>query len=293
MLTDAQLDTYRKDGVIVVENVFDQPILDRLRDVIAGFVERSRNVKTHDDVYDLEPSHTPERPHVRRIKTPHKLHPLFWEMAKSPKLTSILRSLLGPNVRLHGSKLNMKLPHCGAAVEWHQDWAFYPHTNDDILAVGVMIDDVEADNGPMLALPGTHLIDRVWDHHQDGRFCGAMDPTASPELDFSKAVACTGKSGSCSFHHVRLVHGSAQNDSEKHRHLLLLECASADAWPLLRFTDLEELDSRMICGEPTIEPRSEKVPMRMPLPPALAEGSIYENQTALRNRFFEAKSVAT
>ncbi len=291
MLTDAQLDTYHKDGLIVVENVFDQAILSRLRGVIAEFVARSKNVTTHDDIYDLEPEHTPEQPRVRRIKTPHKLHPIFWEMAKSPKLTSILRSLLGPNVRLHGSKLNMKLPHCGAAVEWHQDWAFYPHTNDDILAIGVMIDDVEADNGPMLALPGTHRIDKVWDHHQDGRFCGAMDPKAATDLDFSKAVACTGKSGSCSFHHVRLVHGSAQNDSDKPRLLLLLECAAADAWPLLRFTDLEELNSRMICGEPTIEPRAEKVPMRMPLPAALAEGSIYENQTSLRNRFFEVKTA--
>ena len=115
MLTDAQLDVYRKDGVLIVENVFDQAILDRLREVIADFVVRSKDVATHDEVYDLEPSHTPEQPRVRRIKTPHKLHPIFWEMAKSPKLTSILRSLLGPNVRLHGSKLNMKLPHCGAA----------------------------------------------------------------------------------------------------------------------------------------------------------------------------------
>ena len=293
MLTDTHLETYRRDGVTVVENVFDQAILGRLREVIADFVARSKDVKTHDAVYDLEPSHTPEQPRVRRIKTPHKLHPIFWEMVKNPKLTSILRSILGPNVRLHGSKLNMKLPHCGAAVEWHQDWAFYPHTNDDILAVGVMIDDVEPDNGPLLALPGSHRIDKVWDHHQDGRFCGAMDPTATPDLDYSKAIACTGKSGSCSFHHVRLVHGSSQNDSDKPRLLLLLECAAADAWPLLRFTDLDELDSRMICGEPTIEPRAEIVPMRMPLPAALAEGSIYENQTALRHRFFEAKSVAT
>ena len=38
MLTDTQLDTYRRDGVIVIENVFDQSILDRLRDVIAEFV---------------------------------------------------------------------------------------------------------------------------------------------------------------------------------------------------------------------------------------------------------------
>ena len=32
----------------------------------------------------------------------------------------------------------------GAAVEWHQDWAFYPHTNDDLAAVGVMMDDLWA-----------------------------------------------------------------------------------------------------------------------------------------------------
>lgn len=293
LLTDTQLGAYRKDGFLVVENVFDQATLDQLRKVVAEFIAQAAEVTDHTDVYDLEPTHTPEQPRVRRIKTPHKLHPLFMELVKNPKLTSILRSLLGPNVRLHGSKLNMKLPHCGAAVEWHQDWAFYPHTNDDILAVGVMIDDVEQDNGPLLALPGTHQVNKVWDHHQDGRFCGAMDPAATPDLDYSKAVACTGKSGSCSFHHVRLVHGSAQNDSDKERQLLLFECAAADAWPLLRFSTLEELDSRMICGEPTIEPRTERVPIRMPLPPALAEGSIYENQTALRNRYFETKRAVT
>lgn len=292
MLTDKQLDTYSENGFIVVDNVFDQATLDRLRAVISELVSGASDVTTHTDVYDLEPSHTREHPRVRRIKTPHNWHPVFWEMVRHPKLTSILRALLGPNVRLHGSKLNMKLPHCGAAVEWHQDWAFYPHTNDDVLAVGVMLDDIDEDNGPLLALPGTHRIDKIWDHHQDGRFCGAMDPAATPDLDYSKALACTGKAGSCSFHHVRLVHGSAQNNSDRPRQLLLYECAAADAWPLLRFTTLEEFDSRMICGESTIEPRIEKVPIRMPLPPALAQGSIYENQTALRNPYFGVKGVA-
>ena len=293
MLTETQLEAYRENGFLVVENVFEEAALQRLRNVVAEFIANAAGITEHTDVYDLEPSHTAEQPRVRRIKTPHKWHPLFWELAKSPKLTSILRALLGPNVRLHGSKLNMKLPHCGAAVEWHQDWAFYPHTNDDILAVGVMIDHVDDDNGPLLALPGTHRINKVWDHHQDGYFCGAMDPAATPDLDYSKAVACTGKAGSCSFHHVRLVHGSAQNESDKPRGLLLYECAAADAWPLSRFTTLEEYDSRMICGESTIEPRAERVPIRMPFPPARAQGSIYENQTVLRNRYFEARTAAT
>jgi phytanoyl-CoA hydroxylase len=120
-----------------------------------------------------------------------------------------------------------------------------------------------------------------------------MDPTKTPELEFSKAVPCVGKAGSCSFHHVRLVHGSAQNTSDKPRQLLLYECTDADAWPLVNFKDLDEFNSRMISGEPTLEPRTEQVPIRMPLPPALAQGSIYENQTALRNRFFEVKAAAT
>ena len=291
MISEKDVAFYREQGYLLVENVLDAATLTKIRKAIAGLVAKAAGVKTHNDVYDLEPTHTPENPRVRRIKTPHKVDPFFLEIVRQPKMTSILKALLGKDVRLHGSKLNVKAPKYGSPVEWHQDWAFYPHTNDDILAIGVMLDDVELENGPLLVLPGTHRIDKVWNHHLDGRFCGAMDPTATPDLDYSKAVPCIGKAGSCSFHHVRLVHGSAQNTSDKPRQLLLYECTAADAWPLLNFKDLDEFNSRMVCGEPTIEPRTEKVPIRMPLPPALAQGSIYENQTALRNRFFEVKTA--
>ena len=56
--------------------------------------------------------------------------------------------MIGPDLRLHGSKLNLKSPQYGSPVEWHQDWAFYPHTNDDILAIGVMLDDMRAGERP-------------------------------------------------------------------------------------------------------------------------------------------------
>ena len=293
MINEKGVAAYRENGYLVVENVLDAATLARMRQSIADLVVKAAGVKTHNEVYDLEPTHTPEHPRVRRIKSPHKVDPLFLEVVKQPGMISVLKALLGKDIRLHGSKLNVKAPKYGSPVEWHQDWAFYPHTNDDILAIGVMLDDVELANGPLLVMPGSHRINKVWDHHLDGRFCGAMDPTQTPELDYSKAVPCVGKAGSCSFHHVRLVHGSAQNTSEKPRQLLLYECTAADAWPLVNFKDLDEFNSRMICGEPTLEPRTEKVPIRMPLPPALAQGSIYENQTALRNRFFDIKAAAT
>ena len=128
----------------------------RFVQVIAGLVAKAKGVTSHNDVYDLEPTHTPENPRVRRIKTPHKVDPLFWEVVRSPNMVAVLKALLGPNVRLHGSKLNVKAPKYGSPVEWHQDWAFYPHTNDDILAIGVMLDDMEIENGPLMVLPGTH-----------------------------------------------------------------------------------------------------------------------------------------
>ena len=293
MINEKGVAAYRENGYLVVENVLDAATLAKMRQSIADLVVKAAGVKTHNEVYDLEPTHTPEHPRVRRIKSPHKVDPLFLEVVKQPGMISVLKALLGKDIRLHGSKLNVKAPKYGSPVEWHQDWAFYPHTNDDILAIGVMLDDVELENGPLLVMPGSHRINKVWDHHLDGRFCGAMDPTQTPEVDYSKAVPCVGKAGSCSFHHVRLVHGSAQNTSEKPRQLLLYECTAADAWPLVNFKDLDEFNSRMICGEPTLEPRTEKVPIRMPLPPALAQGSIYENQTALRNRFFDIKAAAT
>jgi ectoine hydroxylase-related dioxygenase (phytanoyl-CoA dioxygenase family) len=174
-------------------------------------------------------------------------------------------------------------------VEWHQDWAFYPHTNDDLLAVGVMLHDCTSDNGPLLVVPGSHrgpiFNHHTGDHPAGGYFCGAIDPAAIHD-EIARAVPLTGRAGSMSFHHVRLVHGSAQNVSSLPRTLLLYEFGAADAWPIMGVADLAEFDHRLITGEPTIEPRMVPAPVRLPLPPALRQGSIYENQSDAARRYF-------
>lgn len=283
---------YHRDGVIVVEGLLDTDTRQRMKQVLADLIEQARAVTRHDDVYDLEPTHSAQSPRVRRIKKPHLVHPVFAEFMRSPRLLAVLSALLGPSgVRLHGSKLNLKAPEVGSPVEWHQDWAFYPHTNDDILAVGVLLDDATEQNGPLLVLPGSHR-GPTWDHHgADGRFCGAMEP-GRDGLDFAQARPLLAPAGSCSFHHVRAVHGSAQNRSVHSRNLLLYEFAAADAFPLAGIPDWDEFNSRLLVGTPTVVPRFVDCPVRMPLPPALHQGSIYENQTALQSRYFEAPGAA-
>jgi hypothetical protein len=88
-------------------------------------------------------------------------------------------------------------------------------------------------------------------------------------------------------HHVRAVHGSATNFSGRERRFLLFQYRAADAWPLLGFKDgIEKFDELLLAGAPTLEPRLAPVPVRLPLPPAEHQGSIYENQRASGRRYF-------
>ena len=251
MISDDQVRAYHRDGVIVVPNVLDAETLARLRAIVAELVAGAAAVSEHNEVYDLEPGHTPEAPRVRRIKAAHKVHPAFDALVRSEPVLDILTKLVGPDLRLHGSKLNMKSAQYGSPVEWHQDWAFYPHTNDDLLAIGVMLDDTDLSNGPMLVTPGTHR-GPVWSHHgDDGRFIGLIDPDLI-QGEIARATPCVGPAGSLSFHHVRALHGSAPNTSDRSRNLLLYEVAASDAWPLMGVKDFDEFDSRLIRWSATV-----------------------------------------
>ena len=296
MLTDAAVATYRHDGFVVVPDVFSAAEIDELRRVTDEFVAGAARVIANDEIYDLEDSHSPQAPRVRRLKAPHLHHPTYFRASRRQEIVAILKDLWG-SVRFDTGKLNMKSAGYGAPVEWHQDWAFYPHTNDDLAAVGIMLDDVDDENGPMLVVPGSHT-GPIYDHHgPNDRFCGAIDP-ARCDIDLSRARPCLGKAGSVTVHHVRAVHGSATNSSGRERRFLLFQYRAADAWPLLGFAaGIEKFNELLLAGQPTLEPRLAPVPVRLPLPPAEHEGSIYENQRASGRHYFvtaaEGRAVAS
>ena len=291
MISDQDVARYRRDGFIVVPDVMSSQDIADLQRVTDEFVEMSRNATAHTDVFDLEPGHTAAQPRLRRIKTPHLHHPVYARMVRHPKIVAVLQRLWGPNVRFDQSKLNLKAAGFGSPVEWHQDWAFYPHTNDDLAAVGIMIDDFTEDNGSMLVIPGSQT-GPIYDHHARGHFVGGIDPATSG-IDFSKAVMCTGKAGSITVHHARILHGSSANVSGRPRRYLLHQYRVADAWPLIHPpTAWEPWKALLVSGEDTLEPRMTAVPVRLPYPAAPNQGSIYENQRDLATRFFKDAGAA-
>ena len=286
VLSKDEINFYNDQGYLLVEDVISENQHKEMLALVDGFFEKSKMIKENDNIFDLEDGHSSDNPRLKRIKQPHQHSQFFWDIIKESKIEEILRDLLGDNVSLKTSKLNTKAPGGGAAVEWHQDWAFYPHTNDNVLALGLMLNDVDIDNGPLMVIPESHK-GPLLSHFNNGIFCGAIDPNDS-DFDMSKAVTLTGKARSMTIHHARTLHGSSPNNSNRDRLVLFYECNSADAWPLvgagayMKSTNpvqlCNQLEKQMVCGKVSYQPRMENVPVTIPLPPAPDYGSIFTSQ---------------
>lgn len=286
-LTQDQIDFYHANGYIGVENVLSDEEIAELRRVTDELVEQARQFSAPTPVFDFEPGHTPAAPRVRRIKSPAANHPAYNRVMRHQRILDIVAQLIGPAIRTNGDKLNMKSPEFGSPVEWHQDWAFYPHTNDDLLAVGVPIDDMLLENGCLLAIPGSHR-GPVLDHHQNGAFVGAItDPAFKPD----QAVPIELRAGGISIHHARTLHGSAPNTSSRPRRLLLFQYCAVDAWPLLGVPSWEAFNAAILRGEPTAAPRMAAVPVCIPLPNPVHGGTIYEMQRQLAQSAFRKQGM--
>ena len=275
-LSAKQIKKYNEDGFVIIDNVIDEDFLNKVKLATTKIVEKASLIDNSNDQYDLADNHSRSKISVRRIKQPHSFDNTFKDLLYYPSVIQKVKSLLGTNFRLHNGKINLKSPSAGDLVDWHQDWAFYPHSNDDVLAVGIMLDDMTSENGSVLFIPGSHK-GKIYNHHHNGYFAGAID-IEKDNIDLSDAFEVTGKAGSITIHHARLLHASKPNNSNNMRRFLLWEFAASDAWPLMGINDYNDFNKKIISGKTINTPRLSNVPVIMPLPAAINQGSIFENQ---------------
>jgi ectoine hydroxylase-related dioxygenase (phytanoyl-CoA dioxygenase family) len=277
-LTDEQVASYHREGYLALPRFIDPDRVEALRRLTDAFVDRSRSLTRTDAIFDLDPRHTAAAPAVRRIKNPADNDPLYlWVTQESPIL-DVVSELIGSSIRFHHSKLNLKGGLIGAPVEVHQDAAFYPHSNDDVLAVGLLLDDATAENGAMAVLPRSHRGPIYTHYDTKGRFVGCMRDEDIAQLDRSGAVLLDLPAGSIHIHHYRLVHWSAPNTSPGDRRLLINSYCAADSVNLANDSTGSPQYGRLLRGTwPAVARRNSG---DMPMPPDFSKGynSIYEVQ---------------
>jgi len=114
-------------------------------------------------------------------------------------------------------------------VDWHQDFAFYPHTNTDLVTAMIYLDDATTENACLQALSGSHKHGLA-DHYDGEHFRGKVNGAGEKERE--QSVALEAPAGSVVFIHPLLQHYSAPNRSDKYRRSFFAAYRAADCYPI-------------------------------------------------------------
>lgn len=276
MLTQTQFDQFWRDGVLTVPDAVTSAQLNALNAEIAGWVEESCahsepfGPPTLDDRprFDMGAEHTADKPALRRVNNPSDISDAYMDAMSNAAMTDMVNQLIGPNLKFHHCKINLKLPGSDTTVHYHQDFLFTPHTNDDVVTALLMLDDVTEENGCLRVVPGSHRGPML-SLYQDGRFVGAVSGAEEVRL-LSESIPVTGKAGSVCLMHTRLAHGSAPNGSDRSRNLYICVYSAADAFPIARNPMANPNEGMILRGEKTRTARLSEAMIELPEQPRSA-----------------------
>ncbi|XP_065648251.1 probable alpha-ketoglutarate-dependent hypophosphite dioxygenase isoform X2 [Hydra vulgaris] len=275
ILTSDQVEQYREEGYTVVKNLLSEEELKQTRVALDELKERS--IKSFQageksDIYEVERG-ADGKQILNRIRFPCELHETFYNLQRHDKILDCVEDLIGPSFRyIAQDKLNLKPACTGAAVRWHQDWAFFPHTNDSVLTASILLHDTTRSNGCLQIVPGTHK-GPILSHYFNNTFANVItDKKFKP----NNLVYLEAPAGSLTLHNARVVHGSAKNTSNQPRSTLCFVFTAMDAWPLLGVggrdfmnsgpVDYDLFTATLLRGNSCFTPRMENIPVSLPIP---------------------------
>ena len=114
-------------------------------------------------------------------------------------------------------------------IKWHQDFPFFPHTNYDLIACSIHLDDEEIDSGPLKVIPQSHELGAL-SHCTDGKFM--YHCTDEKKIDDDKSTVLKCNAGDVTFHHCLTLHSSEPKKNNKDRRLIVFEYRAQDALQL-------------------------------------------------------------
>ena len=255
MLKASQIEQYHEEGFCVAEQAVSQRQLDALRAQLDEWVGESRQ---HSEPFgpptidgrarfDMGEEHRPDAPALRRVNNPSDISDAYFDVMSSSSTVDMVTQLVGENVKFHHCKINLKLPGSNTEVGYHQDFAYTPHTNSDVVTALLMLDDMTPTNGCLQVVPGTHR-GHLYSLFAGNRFSGVIDDDDASDMR-RRQVPIHGAAGSVCLMHTRLVHGSDANASPAPRGLYICVYSASDAFPLAANPMPNPNEGRVLRGE--------------------------------------------
>lgn len=231
---------YQAHGYLVVEDLVAPALLHRMREEL----ERITAAPTALPDY-LQRHLTYERDYTRRkpgltektdaemgdaIKLIMELPlfaPVFRDLILYEPLLEVLQTLFGsPEFHFHNYKCIVKAPYVSSKFVWHRDLPYLNHSTPNLITAMLCLDEMTAENGATVVLPGTHRIPEEQCVPEDADIPEAKLPAEVPRV----TVACP--AGSAVLFHVNLIHGGGANRSPRPRRNVIGIWAGPETYPI-------------------------------------------------------------
>lgn len=231
VLTDDQRRAFFDKGYVALPDYVPERWLVRLRAAMAELLDRSRSKTETDSIYVLEEGHSASDPRLHRVSSPQDQHPTFWEFMTDPVMTDLAADVVGPDVKFHHAKLNVKSGQGSKGFSWHQDIPAWPHTDFSPVTIGIYIDGCTPEQGPLTVAEGSQDGPLFSMYDDDGNYVVKIRDDELRWLTEDRMRRITGGPGTTLLLNCRAVHGSAPNKAAAARPLLLPFYSSADSFP--------------------------------------------------------------
>jgi ectoine hydroxylase-related dioxygenase (phytanoyl-CoA dioxygenase family) len=199
-LTEAQVRHYNDHGYL-----FPVPVMPR--DDALGMLER---LQAHEAAAGRLAGKFRQKPHL--------LFTWLHDLIHHPAILDAVEDVIGPDILCWGSSFFIKEPRTRSYVSWHQDSTYWGLDPADIITAWVAFSDSSAENGAMRVIPDSHKMDQV-PHNDTFRPDNLLSRGQEIMVDVkdAEAVMMPLRAGEMSLHHVRLIHGSDPNPSDRRR----------------------------------------------------------------------------
>ncbi|MCB9634998.1 MAG: ectoine hydroxylase [Sandaracinus sp.] len=171
---------------------------------------------------------------VRSIFAVHETSERFAGLARDPRLLGLARQILGDEVYLHQTRLNLKPGFDGKEFWWHSDFETWHHEDGmptmRCFSCVVALSEITEHNGPVMFVPGSHqtfvsCVGETPDANHERSLRAQTIGVPSREaiatlVERHGLVAPKGPAGTVILFDCNLMHGSGGNVTPLPRHHL-------------------------------------------------------------------------
>jgi ectoine hydroxylase len=210
-LTDTQFTQFHDHGFLILPGLFSD-------EEVAVLRQAQEAVFAEETEANIREKKSGE---VRTAMGLHLRHPVYNRLSHHPRLVGPARQILGPELYIQQTKINVKAAFDGEAWQWHYDFATH-HAEDGVpeplaLNLHVFLEDVNEFNGPLYFIVGSHrqgpapsYLDTVTTSYP--LWCVDRD-TVADLIAAGGIVSATGPAGTGLIFGDVMVHGSPPNMS--------------------------------------------------------------------------------